>query len=168
MPTRNLLIGNGERLFSEGEWVRNGRLKPNPYTLQQQRQILHPALQSLTQLATSADLRCAPRGEICGKITLHPQFLAKSYFPQLLLRQSGLRLIGSRSALVRPRAMVRGTAIQAGASATLIVAGTSQGFTRADHFLMSNHEDYRVRHTEFRRIESIALFGTADRLALAM
>ncbi len=164
MPTRNLLIGNGERLFSDGEWVRSGRTKPDPYTLQQQRQILHPALQSLAQLAASSDRRVAPRGEICGKITVHPQFLAKSYFPQQLLRQSGLRLVGSRSAIVRPRAMVRGTPVQAGASASLIVAGTAEGFARADFFLMSNNEDFRARHTEFRRIERIELFGTADRL----
>jgi hypothetical protein len=164
MPTRNLLIGNGERLFSDGDWARSGRTKPDPYTLQQQRHVLHPALQLLAQLATTTDHRSAPRGEICGKITLHPQFLAKSYFPQQLLRQSSLRLVGSRSAIVRPRAMVRGTPVQPGASARLIVAGTAEGFARADHFLMSNSDDYRARHTEFRRIESIELFGTADRL----
>ena len=45
----------------------------------------------------------APRGEITAEVILHPAFLAKSYFPATILRDSGLIILGSRPVKITPR-----------------------------------------------------------------
>ena len=142
----------------------NAKTKPLPYTVDQQRALLHPSLLSLKELADSVNPALAPRGEICAKLTLHPEFLAKSYFPEVLLRHSALRLLGSRGLVVTPRAMVRGKAPRPGQTAALIVAGTAQSFETADEMLMSSAVGYRPRHVEFCRLERIEAFTGVDRV----
>lgn len=163
-PIRNILIGKGEKLISDGVWKNNAKTKPLPYTVDQQRALLHPSLLSLKELADSVNPALAPRGEICAKLTLHPEFLAKSYFPEVLLRHSALRLLGSRGLVVTPRAMVRGKAPRPGQTAALIVAGTAQSFETADEMLMSSAVGYRPRHVEFCRLERIEAFTGVDRV----
>lgn len=160
---RNLLIGRGEKLISDGVWKRNSSKKPLPYTIDQQRGLLHPSLTRLAALAASAPAVKAPRREICAKVTLHPEFLAKTYFPDVLLRQSDLRLVGSRGAVVTPRAMVRGKPPYPAQTATLIVAGTAKSFNAADLMLMSTDKEDIPRHLEFCKVERIEYFGPADR-----
>lgn len=162
--TRNILIGKGEKLISDGIWKGSSSKKPLPYTIEQQRTLLHPSLILLSKFAATATLPIAPRSEICAKITLHPEYLAKSYFPAVLLRQSNLRLLGSRGVVVTPRAMVRGKAPYPGQTASLIVAGTKASFDAADAMLMVPDQSNLLRHEEFCQLERIELFNTADRL----
>lgn len=161
---RNLLIGRGERLIVDGEWKGGGGGKPEPYSLGQQQTALHPALTWLAERARAAKPQLAPRGEIAAKITLHPEFLAKTYFPSSLLRECGFRLLGSRETILEPRAMVRGKPVEPRVTATLIVAGDSNSFLMADALLMSAGPELGPRHTELRRLESIELFGPEDRI----
>jgi hypothetical protein len=166
MALKNLLFGQGERLFTDGIWKRGPGDKPPPYTIEQQRSLFHDSLQAIASVALEAPRELAPRGEVCAKITLHPQFLAKSYFPDVLLRQSGLRLVGSRATELKPRAMARGAVPVSAATAVLIVAGTSDAFAAVDEMLMSDAEEYRRRHLELTRLEGIELFRSADRLRI--
>lgn len=159
---RNLLIGHGERLLQDGEWKGSGRTKPEPYTIIQQRSVLAPVLASLTEAARSARQQLAPRGEIAAKITIHPQFLAKTYFPDTLLRSTGLRLIGSRGTTIIPRRMVRGKEAREMATAVLIVAGTAEKFDLTSQLLQSSTTP-RTTQAQFARLERIEPFEASDR-----
>lgn len=159
---RNLLIGQGERLIQEGTWVQSGRPKPSPYTLEQQRSLFVPVLENLASEAARKSKTLAPRGEVAAKITVHPQFLAKSYFPSGLLRDTGLRLIGSRGMDVTPRKMVRDAEPVELPTAALIVAGTAREFSEASRLLQSDTTSGALQ-VAFNRIERIEPFQPADR-----
>lgn len=161
-PRRNLLIGRGERLIQDGVWTQSGRPKPEPYTLEQQRSLLVPILDRLSSVAQQTAPEVAPRGEIAAKLTIHPQFLAKSYFPASLLSSTGLRLIGSRAIEVTPRRMVRDAELKAMPTATLIVAGTAQQFARASELLQSDTLSGAMT-AQFNRLERVEPFQALDR-----
>jgi hypothetical protein len=161
-PRRNLLIGQGERLFQDGVWPPPQGDKPEPYTRAQQQSALLPALAGLAEAAQMRSKALAPRGEIAAKITIHPQFLAKSYFPTSLLQQTGLRLIGSRAKDVTPRRMVKGKPLKELPTAVLIVAGQANNFIRAQELLTSSRTSNTVEK-QFNRIERIEAFDAVDR-----
>lgn len=161
-PRRNLIIGQGERLFQDGVWPPPQGDKPEPYTRTQQQSALLPTLARLAETARTRSARSAPRGEIAAKITIHPQFLAKSYFPDSLLQQSGLRLIGSRAKDITPRRMVKGKPLKELPTAVLIVAGRSHDFVRASE-LLSSAKPTKTIERQFNRIERIEEFDAVDR-----
>jgi hypothetical protein len=159
---RSLLIGQGEKLFQDGDWPSSRGGKPNPYLISQQQSILTPVLNELALTAGMSKLDVAPRGEIAVKIAIHPEFLAKSYFPTSLLKASGLRLIGSRAEDITPREMVYGKPSKRLPSAVLIVAGTEANINKAASLLNSNKTSNAIKE-DFCRIESIAPFLPKDR-----
>lgn len=163
MSKRNLLIGRGEKLITSGQWKQSGGAKPLPYTIDQQRNSFLGPLEEIIQLSMKAVPQLTPRGEITAKFTLQPEFLAKSYFPTQLIKKSGLRLLGSRPRVVKPRQMVRGKEPQASATAELILAGTRSSFELVREALNSNDATFSSRQNEICRLESIASFGPADR-----
>jgi len=154
----NLLIGHGERLFQDGIWPQSGRPKPDPYNIAEQRSLFTPVLHELATVASTRTKRLAPRGEVAAKLTIHPEFLAKTYFPTNLLKKSGLRLIGSRATQILPRSMVRGKPPESRPSAVLIVAGTAKSFEQTASILNSDKATQ-----DFTHIESITPFLPADR-----
>lgn len=158
----NLLIGQGERLFQDGEWKGSSRKKPDAYTIDHQRSFFTPVLAVLAESARHQEQRLAPRGEVAAKITIHPEFLAKSYFPASLLRNTGLRLIGSRATDITPRKMVRDKDPKELPTAVLIVAGTAEDYVRASNLLTADDTSQVVQQS-FNRLERIEPFQPQDR-----
>lgn len=158
----NLLIGKGEKLIENGDWKANSRPKPRPYTIEQQRSFFGPMLDKLAQTALHQSPKLAPRSEIAAKITIHPEFLAKSYFPTSLLGNAGLRLIGSRAVDITPRKMVRGKPPRRLPTAVLIVAGTAESYVRASALLADTETSKKVQDC-FVCLESIDPFSPQDR-----
>ncbi len=161
-PTGNLLIGKGEQLFENGEWSGSSRKKPPPYTIEHQRSLLGPTLDKLAQTALHQDPKLAPRREVAAKLTIHPEFLAKTYFPGSLLRNTGLRLLGSRAVDVTPRKMVYGKPPKRMPTATLIVAGKAENFVRASA-LLADAATSKTVQDGFVRLESVDPFLPQDR-----
>ncbi|MCE1194296.1 MAG: S8 family serine peptidase [Acidovorax sp.] len=161
-PTGNILIGQGEKLIENGDWSGSTRPKPLPYAIEHQRSLFGPTLDKLAQTALHQDPKLAPRREIAAKFTIHPEFLAKSYFPTSLLKTAGLRLLGSRAVDVTPRKMVRGKAPKRLPTAMLIVAGSAENFVRASTLLADTEAPQTVQDC-FNRLESIDPFLPQDR-----
>ncbi|MHC1654114.1 S8 family peptidase [Stenotrophomonas maltophilia] len=159
---RNLLIGKGERLFEDGKWPPGRGGKPAPYSLEQQRSLFTPTLLDLAKRATQAPMSIAPRNEIAAKITIHPEFLAKSYFPSSLLHQSGVRLIGSRAIDITPRAMVREKEPARRPTAILLIAGTAEAFGRMNSLLNSANSPNATK-VDITHLEAIEPFLPIDK-----
>lgn len=161
---RNFLLGYGERLTEPIPPVASGAKKRLPYTLEQSRERLAPlaaaaaaAIQDLPQLA-------CPRDEAVAILTLHPQFIAKTYFPDELLDAADLRAVGSRPAVVTPQAWTRkGEEPAPTPSTELYVAGPRQSLLRwAAH--LNSKEPLREGEDELIRIESIRVPTASERL----
>ena len=101
--SHNFLLGNGDSLTEEVPWPgRDMGKKSHPYSVDQARKRLLPrAEEMLEQVMHLPSLAC-PGDETVVIFTLHPAYIAKSYFPNKLLALSGLRAVGSRSVQVKP------------------------------------------------------------------
>src|SRR3546814_16675650 len=74
------------------------------------------------------DLAC-PAGEAALELTLHPSYLAKSYYPANLLRELDLIHLGSRAAHVVPEKIVSARAEERGMAQpapVLFLAGNAE------------------------------------------
>src|SRR5712671_6848767 len=98
----NLLIGYGERLASDMAAPAGGAAKKHPYTFTEARKLLAPKIaETVRELDELPDEVC-PKDQAVALVTLHPTYLAKSYYPAELLKTYGLETIGSRAREVSP------------------------------------------------------------------
>ena len=161
----NLLLGRGETLLTTTEWPRGRNNKEYFYSIADQRKALGSGLRAVIADAPRGATEFAPRGEVTAKLTLHPEFVAKSYFPTSILRESGVRVVGSRVTEVKPRAMSKQRDPTPSPSAELFVTGNQQAFLRFDD-LLSRTALNEGQTKEFCSLEAIAPYSAVDRLRL--
>lgn len=126
----NFLLGKGERL-TEPVSMPGRRQSPRrtPYTFgQAKRRVLPMVTRTADAMAHLPDLAC-PHDEGIGAITLHPEYIAKSYYPAGLLRHVGLRTVGSRPRLITPERRSKGREPEETITTQIFVAGQRRNFT---------------------------------------
>ncbi|WP_082552527.1 S8 family peptidase [Methylobacterium sp. Leaf456] len=97
MAERNYLIGFGQRLARPISLKKGGGDKFYPYTFDEAKARLSDDLtETIESIEALPDLAC-PSDRTVISITLHPSFLARSYYPTDLLRDLNLRAVGSRA-----------------------------------------------------------------------
>jgi len=74
-----------------------------PYTLAEVRAELLAPVQDIAAALRGIPASAKPRGEGVFEMTLHPSFLARSYYPAKLLAATGLRDVGSKEKTIIPR-----------------------------------------------------------------
>ncbi len=124
MAEKNVLLGNGEALATPSKFKGGGGPKNYPYTLEEVRDAIDTPLQEVRDQIARLPKSAKPRGEAVFEVTLHPAFLARSYFPSDILRKSQLRDVGSKETTIIPRKVTDDRdAGKEQATATLYVAG---------------------------------------------
>src|SRR4051794_36962256 len=123
MAKVNYLLGRAERL---GGKIDPPKIKPNkahPYTPEKAKERNVPKLRTTAiELGTVPKAAC-PRDEAVALLTLHPSYLAKTYFPDHLLDAANLRHVGSRTRMVSPDAWAIKDPPNEAVAAELFVAG---------------------------------------------
>jgi len=155
MADRKYLIGFGERLVQNID-IPTGGAKTHPYTYEIAKQRLQPKLRSSVDVVSSLrDVAC-PNDESVISISLHPSYLAKSYFPGPLFRELGLRSVGSRARKIRPEILTdkRLPPDAMLTSPELFIAGQRAAFDRFLDFLSSDQLSEQSKDC-VRRIEDI-------------
>jgi hypothetical protein len=161
---RNVLIANGHELIGQLSWPSGGGNKWHPYSISDAREVLHGQLLSIADSAINTPKQFAPRGEVTAQVVLHPAYLAKSYFPASVLRDSGLIILGSRPITVTPRKTNK-EELKAQETASIFVSGTADNFGAMDVSLLSTTTS--AKHQEqFARIEFIDTYTAADKLRI--
>lgn len=155
------LLGYGERLTAAVAPPPRGGGGDLAYTLDEAVRRLAPMA-----AATSTDLNnlpsdACPNDEAVAVVTLHPQSLAKSYYPQRLFDQFSLRQVGSRPVNVRPEKWTRQGEPEPCPSNDLFIAGPRQSFTQWAQVLDAAQPAIT---DQIRRIESIRAPQVAERL----
>lgn len=163
MAKNNLLLGNGQALVGPTNWPSPGGKKGEVYTIAESRTRLHPQLELFSESGAKLPSGAAPRGEVVGRLLVHPQFMAKSYMPTGVLRLAGLRHVGTRSASISPvkRTRVK-NADHPMFTAELLVAGSVASFNRFDQLLMQSSV-VGVQQS-MCRIERVVLMSAQDRV----
>lgn len=133
----NYLLGYGERLAESVDIKFGGGEKKAPYPFSEARARLSVmAANTTAELKDLPDDAC-PGDEAVVSLTLHPEYLAKSYYPAGLLRAAGLRPVGSRARTVAPEKRSRNRQSIEAVTTQLFVAGTRTSFENFAHDLPS-------------------------------
>ena len=124
----NFIIGYGERLVSDLAAPVAGGPKAHPYTFADARKRLAPRLKATAEQIAELPTAVCPRDEAVALVTLHPTYLAKSYYPGELLRAYALETIGSRPRRVSPDKWARKKPPESAVTSELFVAGKRSHF----------------------------------------
>jgi hypothetical protein len=160
-PEKNFFLGFGERLTQPVFINSGGQNKQNPYSHDEAISRLTPRVRTLTEYFSQLpDLAC-PTGAAVGIFVMHPEWIAKSYFPRSLLGEYGLQAIGSKPAEVQPKSWTRSTAPVASPTTQIFVSGQKREFSR----LLTSLENSSIRSTDdITHIEDIRAPRVSDRL----
>lgn len=159
--TRNLLLGHGENLVSDLPPPKHGGSEKNhPYkTADEVYARLCPEMTETLGYIDDLSKDYCPDDKSVFRVTLHPQYLAKSYFPYEILRPFGLEVVGSKFVTVDP--VKRGSVLPEGPVSTieLYLAGK-----REDIGKLGEHIKDKRLFDCIRRIERIRAFTTGERI----
>lgn len=161
MPDTRYLLGYGERLTGRIAAPSGGPPGPPPYTREEAFERLADRAETASRLLDELPGNACPGGEAVGVLTLHPQSIAKSYFPSRLLREFDLRHVGSRPANVVADKWTRDGDVQELPTTELFVAGARQSFGDLADALATTSN--RVSD-EITRIEDVRAPDVAERI----
>jgi hypothetical protein len=165
MAELNFIIAYGERLTERvAPPPRNPWQKEMPYSVDAARERLVPQLQRLAEEVGSLPNLACPGDEAVALVTLHPQFIAKSYYPHDLLAANHLRAIGSRGAVVEPEAWTRKREPELSPTTQLFVAGPRSVFSELPAQLERSRDDRAL--AQLPQVERIELPEAAARVRL--
>ncbi len=163
MADPRYLIGQGEKLSQEiARPPRGMGDKAHPYDFFEARQRLAPQWRAAATAVEKLPELAQPGGEAVLEITLHPSYLAKSYYPSHLLKELSLRHLGSRAAHIIPSKVVSSRAAEKGAAQAapvIYVGGDAKqiaSFAAEAGAWMPRREEIR---DDFRQIETLSTPG---------
>lgn len=130
MIKRNFLLGKGERLAEDIKVGSPPVTKIPPYTFDEAKARLKPMLQEVASEIDKLPAEACPNDFAVAKITLNPEFIAKTYFPSELLRTVGLATVGSRAKSVTPEKRSKGRKPEQTFTTELFVVGKRPSFKR--------------------------------------
>ena len=159
MPSPRYLIGQGEMLSEEiARPPRGMGEKAHPYSFAEARRRLAPQWRSCARAIEALPDLALPGGEATLEVTLHPSYLAKSYYPSDLIRELGLRHLGSRAVHITPDKVVAARAEELGKAQpapVLYLAGDATQLIRFSKIVENWSPRSQGVQDAFRRIESV-------------
>lgn len=155
MAQTRFLIGNGESLVTKISQNTGSGEKAHPYEFEERVEALAPTIKSVLAEIDDLPVLACPDDEAVVALTLHPSYLARSYHPSGLLRELGLRQVGSREESVDPMRSVRKTPLTK--TTELFIAGPRPAL----HKLLPNPDSSAsdTFREDFRKIETIRALG---------
>lgn len=175
---KNYLLGYGERLAERLDPPKTNPSKKNPYTFAEAKTRLGSRLSAVTEDVDLLPDGACPHDEAVAVMTLHPAYLAKSYFPTELLNVVGLEAIGSRTQKIIPdkgAKLLRQKKDDNGKkerpepvsspTAEIFIAGRRDRF-RTWAAQLNNWSEQRQGAAELVRIENVYLAPPENRLRL--
>ena len=157
------IIGRGEVLTYEIPPPKSGGPKVHPYSLAEAKAELIPQIQAMAAQVRDLPALACPGGLAVAKMTLHPAYIAKSFFPTGLLRGAGLISVGSRTVRVSPRKDTRKKIVEQRETTQIFVAGTRESFARFPAYAQQLESGIKDG-VEFSEIEALGLMSSADRI----
>lgn len=158
------LIGRGELLTYPIDAPKKGKpTKAHPYTLAQAKEALLPQIDEANKVFSSLPAKACVDEIVVAKLTLHPAYLAKSFFPKQLLDQAGLSSVGSRTLRIRPRRMTQIKATEEAETTEMFVAGFRSSFRSFTSMARALVEGTPAA-AQFAQIEAFSAMDANDRI----
>lgn len=163
MTKRNFLLGKGERLVEDVAGIRGGGQKHHPYTFAEARTRLTPMLARVVRGIDQLPDAACPNDQAVAIVTLNPEYIAKSYFPDDLFKALGLEPVGSRPRRITPEKRSRQRSPQESLTTELFVMGPRSAF-RAWRSRLPNWDAHAPGATELTTIEQVAAPRVRDKI----
>jgi hypothetical protein len=163
MAKRNLLLGKGERLVEDVAGVRGGGPKSHPYTFPEAKIRIAPMLARVVRGIDQLPDAACPNDRAVATITLNPEYIAKSYFPDKLFESVGLEPVGSRPRRITPEKRSKGRNPEESITTELFVMGPRSAF-RAWRSALPNWEQDVTGANELPTIEEVAAPTARDKI----
>ena len=163
MTKRNFLLGKGERLIEDVVGVRGGGPKQHPYTFEEARSRLTPRLETVVSAIDHLPPEACPEDLAVASITLNPEYLAKSYYPDDLLNSVGLEPVGSRPKRITPEKRSRGRPPEETITTEFFVMGPREAFRRWRRTL-PNWSSTSKEAEELGTIEEVSPVAVSDKI----
>lgn len=154
-------LGYGERLTGRVTAPLGGGGPDLPYTIEEAVTRLAPRLDRTAARLEQLPETACPDGQAVAVITMHPQSIAKSYYPAQLLNQFGLWHVGSKPVTVTPEQWTRKSEVEPTPSTDLFIAGPRELFRAFADSLTTGRPGLPEG---LRRIENIRAFAEGERL----
>ena len=163
MTKNNFLLGKGERLVEDIEGVRGGAGKFHPYTFPEAKSRLQLMLGGVVLEIDDLPAAACPDDRAVATVILNPEYIAKSYFPDKLLRSLDLELVGSKPRRVTPEKRSRDRQPTESITTELFVMGSRQSF-RAWYTSLPDWQSDRPGATDLITIEQVATPAVDDKV----
>ncbi len=138
MTQTNFLIGRGELLAQDIQIKKGGPEKKAAYTLLEAREALAPQAKATAEAMASLPEGACPQDMAVARLILHPEYIAKSYFPSGFLRATALRSLGSRTVTVTPRKWTKKGPPLAVSTTEIFVTGQRDSFQQLESWLVDS------------------------------
>lgn len=163
MNRTNFLIGRGEMLTSEIKAPKRKMEKKEIYTLEENIMRLAPQISYVSSELDKLPSKACPRDYGVVTITINPSFIAKSYFPDSLLRLADLRSVGSRTIKITPERWAKKKEPQECTTTELFVAGKRESF-REIKDLFGTIQDHSYEALDLAHIERVSSLDVKDQI----
>lgn len=160
---KNYLIGKAEELAKITPPPKMDPQSRDLYTVDEVVNRLGPQLKRVNEDLAELDSRLCPRGFAVAKMTLHPSFIAKGHFPKQLLRDAGVRSIGSKATEVKPDKWMRKGKPEKSPSTSLFIAGKLDNFKELEQKLAGVSRDSYIAE-DLMKVWSFETVSAASKL----
>lgn len=159
----NFLLGRGELLTGNVDVPSGGGPKNPPYQFTKAKKRISEKLAKTTSTLSDVPKDARPGDEVVAVMTMHPRYVAKSYFPDDLLRATGLRAIGTRPAKVKPESWGIKKHPAEAVAEQIFVAGTQNAF---DTWLtnLNDWDEKTPGAMTITQVENLAPFNAEEKL----
>lgn len=164
MNNRRPILSNTEKYSQKAQPQRkNQGNKKIPYSFPEARRRLFPKLKSTLQRSMSLPVEARPNNIVITKMTLHPAYLAKSFFPNSLFKEYNLRSLGSKEVFIHPEVQVTESKSDNISSSQYFVAGKEIDIIRLISDIESEHVEAEIQY-DFAKFEDIDLIKREDKI----
>lgn len=143
MPQQNFLLGKGERLTSDIIVRSGGGPKQAPYSFSEARGRLAPMVEKTVAAIDQLPREACPDDQAIISLTLHPEYIAKSYYPLTLMHDVGISVVGSRPRRLIPNQRSRGRPAVEVPTTELFAKGTRSAIRDWSESLPAWHAAHR-------------------------
>ncbi|MBY6108281.1 S8 family peptidase [Ferrimonas balearica] len=160
---KNFLIGYGETLTSKVEVKSGGGGKKHPYSTQEGVKRFSAGLMKALNVVNKKPADECANGEVVIKMTQHPTYLAKSYYPKTFFKRYGLKDVGSKSVVVKPDRWATKKHPEQATAACIYVSASKDCFFQLLNTIESGELD-KATLESLRTFETVSTFDAGEKI----